>query len=372
MFCTSPLVLLVVLFFHVSTSGDPTSTSVLEAALLTECSLKKLYRSHTEKHGHSRPPHEKAARLIQFRKDIQEVLAIRENPETTWDVDISFTADMTVEERKLYRSGYNASIHEERKEQPEGSRAPVLESVLQSVTAPNQADTWCMKEYLRPVTEKLKGDCWAHSAGVIIEGQLRQKKGRFFGDRVLKVSVQEIYDCGMPGGDVLHGWQYVQEHNHLTTEREGPEVVGREDRMHQCSWYQDKLNVLEATGTRLNGIYKITRYQAENTDLLQYTLWQVSPVSVLVESTVSKLDKYHGGIFKPYDCGPEPDHTMTMVGYGPKHWKLRSTWNQYAENGYVRWSRVLRDCFMLDYIVYPHLTVGNSVQKREITMEEDE
>jgi len=226
------------------------------------------------------------------------VLALRENPEVEWDADITFMADMTVEEHNLYKTGFNET-HFENHETLQSSGG-----LKTAFNIPEHYDGWRQKSLLSPVSEQLKGSCWAHSAAAVLGAQLAVIKGEF-----QKLAAQELFDCGLPegmhaeGGNVIKAWEYVVKSGRVGLEQYIPEWGGETKRGHACFWYEFQINALE--GTRLTKIYKLAPVE----DALRYTVSHVSPVSVSMETTVSHLRRYTGGKkpFEPTECGPIAD-----------------------------------------------------------------
>ena len=330
-------------------------SSRLRAALESDCELKTLHKEYREEHQHTRPPNEESSRLGQFREKIRAVLELREDPAVTWDVDVTFMADMTEDERDLYKTGFNDTSVD----------IPItLQSSvgLSAYNVPAEFDGWRQKNFVPPIKQQKKGSCWAHAAAVPLEAQLAAKKGWFE-----KLSVQELFDCGLPkgrhenGGWPRFGWEYVMRSGRLGLDSKTPEFGGDDTQGHHCSYYQFTFNALD--GTVLTSINRIPPRDED----LKYVLSAISPVGVSVETDVSGLDYYHGGIFNPRKCGPRPDHSMVTVGYTVDYWIVRNSWKPtWGMQGHVWWTRKGKGCFLLEHARYPYLEAQTPiVQKRE-------
>jgi len=329
----------------------------LRAALESDCELNTLHKEYRLAHQHTRPHTEQQTRLVQFREEIRMVLALRENPEVEWDADITFMADMTVEEHDLYKTGFNETWFENHDTlQSSGSLSA-------GKAAPLYFDGWRVKGLLRPISKQKKKSCWAHTAACALEAQLAEAKGIFE-----KLSVQELYDCSLEegqhaiGGHSVKAWRYVKRSGRLglasdTEELDGPNVVGND-----CKYYESTYNALE--GTILMSIIHVA---PGNDEELKYAVSAISPVTVNVDTLTCNMKAYKGRKkFTALECGKSPDHGMVVVGYTIEYWIVRNSWGaDWGEKGHVWWDREGLDCFLKQEAYYPYLMVESSVDKRE-------
>jgi len=316
------------------------------------------------------------------------VLELRDNPAVTWDVDISFMADMTSSERELQKIGHNSSWYDEQHETDTWQEYQQEHVVLQSagednslqrskrekklVDGPDNFDGWREKKLLRPITEQLKGSCWAHVAAIPLETQLAAHSG----GKVEKLSAQELFDCGAEEGQQeigaapVHAWDYIREKKHCTTDKEAPELEGPDVKGEDCSYYLSKPNALEKT-TDL----KVIKFQQRSVEATKYVVSSMAPIAVAAETEKSGLEYFKGdGIFEPPYCGKEPDHAMVLVGYSTDYWIIMNSWPDCGNKGFVKWTRTGLECFLLDRCYVPILKFEEegALQKREVMDDEDD
>jgi hypothetical protein len=181
------------------------------------------------------------------------------------------------------------------------------------------------------------GSCWAFSTSGAVEGLNQIKTGR-----LVSLSEQEMVSCsrensGCNGGLMDNAFKWIIENGGIDSERQYPYVALAEE----CE--ETKLRLHMAT---IDGFEDVP---AGDEDALEKAV-AMQPVSVAIEADHQSFQLYEGGVYDAHDCGADIDHGVLVVGYGidhntthPKHhrhyWKIKNSWGQWGENGYIRIAR---------------------------------
>ena len=181
------------------------------------------------------------------------------------------------------------------------------------------------------------GSCWAFSTSGAVEGLNQIKTGR-----LVSLSEQEMVSCshensGCNGGLMDNAFKWIIQNGGLDSEHQYPYVALAEE----CE--DAKLRMHMAT---IDGFEDVP---AGDEDALEKAV-AMQPVSVAIEADHQSFQLYEGGVYDAHDCGEDIDHGVLVVGYGidhntthPKHhrhyWKIKNSWGQWGENGYIRIAR---------------------------------
>ena len=349
-----------VLLNHLILSAIEHSSERLQRAVGSMCALRKLYDGHKETHGHSRPPNEEYGRIKLFREEIKEILEMRSNKDITWDVGLHFMADMSDTEKASMRGIPSQS----------NTTAKTLQNTAKSETKlsgynmymPDEFDEWRKNDMVGPIHKQKKGSCWAHNAVVPLEAQLAFYKKPF-----RQLSVQELYRCTYndklrdSGGYPEDAWNYVAKYKRLGYWDDSPEKT---DSWYTIPWrdnckdYQKTTNALAGYELTLNG-------RASSEGDMRNKIACIGPVTILIDSTHTKIDKYTGGIFTPNakDC-KETDHVMTVVGFTLGAFIIRNSWGKkWGEDGYLMFDRKGPDCQLFDAVRWVKMEPTNGEAK---------
>jgi len=242
----------------------------------------------------------------------------------TWTMAVNEFADLTWEEFKVGRFGYNGSLRGFRRSLPTVDASSMF-------TLPASVD-WTTKGAVTPIKNQEQcGSCWAFSSTGSIEGSYEIKTGK-----LNSLSEQQLVDCsqsygnmGCNGGLMDYAFEYVIANKGLCSESAYPytAVTGT------CK---------SSTCTSVSTItsYKDVTHNSE--DALQAAVAQ-QPVSVAIEADQSGFQFYSSGVFTG-TCGTALDHGVLAVGYGTQgtqaYWKVKNSWGtSWGMSGYILMGR---------------------------------
>ena len=181
------------------------------------------------------------------------------------------------------------------------------------------------------------GSWWAFSAIGAIEGRYAIKKGLKTVETSL--SEQQLVDCdkrshACNGGLMTNAFYYLKMTG-VCKDSEYP-YKAKEEKCHGCT-----------------GFWSLSGYKEFNANLDDILTELVNgPISVAVDAT--KWQFYTGGVFQNWD--KNLNHGVTLVGYNesPGYLKIRNSWGNWGENGYIRLS-VGDTCGVTQAASYPTL-----------------
>ena len=362
----STLVTLLVLFNqvllnHLALSAIEHSSERLQGAVGSMCELRKLYDEHKETHGHSRPANEEYGRIKLFLEEIKEILEMRSNKDITWDVGLHFMADMSDTEKASMRGTVSQSNTTAKTLQNSANQEKKL-SGFNMPYMPDEFDEWRKNDMVGPIHEQKKSSCWAHAAVVPLEAQLAFYKNTF-----RQLSVQELYRCTYNdrfrdnGGSPDEAWEYVQKSKRLGYWDDSPEKT---DSWFKIPW-RDNCKDYQKTPNALAGYESTLSGWATWEGDMRNKIACIGPLTIFLDSTHTKIDKYKGGIFTPIakNC-KETDHVMVAVGYTLRAFIIRNTWGKkWGEDGYLMFDRKGPDCQLFDKVQWVNLEPTDGKEK---------
>ncbi|GMN43575.1 hypothetical protein TIFTF001_012776 [Ficus carica] len=293
---------------------------------------------------------EKEMRLGIFKDNLHFVESFNNDSSQTYKLSINHFADLTNEEFLGYFTGYKLPDNRSRSS---GENKPFLYENLTDM--PPSVD-WRSQGAVTPVKYQGQcGCCWAFSAVAAVEGAIQIKTGQ-----LVSLSEQQLVDCttdrgnrGCKGGYMVPAFQYIEQ-NGISTESDYP-YQGTDGL--SCQAGENSFG--SSSTNHISGHEEVPANSEEA--LLQAVSMQ--PVSITIDASGQNFKMYSNGVFMARDCGTDPNHAVTIVGYGTtedgtKYWLLKNSWGEtWGENGYMR---ILRDvespaglCGVAQHASYP-------------------
>jgi len=184
---------------------------------------------------------------------------------------------------------------------------------------------WREKGVLNPVKNQGGcGSCWAFAANAVLESHIAIQTGKLFdfAEQQLVSCVENPRHCGGAGGCKGATQPLAFDHalNGITQTKHYP-YTARDDK---CD--SKKFKHVAKFGSTV-------QLTTNDYNHLLQTVATVGPVTISVDA--SNWSFYKSGIMN--DCGPEINHAVVVVGYGPGYWIVRNSWGEsWGEKGHIR------------------------------------
>ncbi|MED6107200.1 hypothetical protein PIB30_011770 [Stylosanthes scabra] len=292
---------------------------------------------------------EKERRFQIFKNNVEFIESFNSAGDKSFKLSVNRFADLTVEEFKVSLNGLKKSSWPE---------APAeLETTSfrhENVTDIPKTMDWRKRGVVTPIKDQgICGSCWAFSSVAAIEGIHKITTGK-----LVSLSEQELVDCvrgdteGCIGGYVEDAFRFIVKKGGIASESVYP--------------YKgvDKTCKANEKETKEHSVAKIKGFENVPSNNEKALLKAVAkqPVSVYIQAGGHDFRFYSSGVFNG-KCGTEPDHVVTVVGYGKakdgtKYWILKNSWGtEWGEKGYMRIKRDIRDkkglCGLANNASYP-------------------
>jgi len=298
------------------------------------------FASYVKTYGKSYDKNEMVERFAVFADNLD--LINKHNAQgATWKMAVNEFADLTWEEFKVGRFGYNAQA---KRINP---RSAVNAAGL--FTIPTSVD-WTTKDAVTAVKNQGQcGSCWAFSTTGSTEGSVAIKTGK-----LNSLSEQQLVDCstsygnmGCNGGLMDYAFEYIIGNGGICSEEAYP-YTGADGTCKSSS---------------CQSVSSIASYQDVSQESEQALMAAVAqqPVSVAIEADQSGFQFYSSGVFGGA-CGTSLDHGVLVVGYGTDsgkdYWKVKNSWGaSWGSQGYILIERGLQspygECGILMEPSYP-------------------
>ncbi|KAH6808890.1 hypothetical protein C2S51_026673 [Perilla frutescens var. frutescens] len=299
-----------------------------ESELDTEATMRELYERWSIHHQHHLMNHsteEKEKRFKAFKGNAHYVNSVNKLRKP-YTLGLNKFADMTVDEFNLVNGRCMAPKSNDR-----GANRTWAFSFMDAQPLPPSID-WREKGAVTSVKQQGKcRSCWAFAAAAAVEGI-----NFITTKQLVSVSAQQILDCTSPifdckvGGRSDVAFSFIQHNQGITTN----ERYSYMEKKGACS-HEKYSPVVTIDGYE--------RVPSNDEDALQRAVAH-QPVAVAVDSNSNNFQLYAGGVLVE-GCGTNPDHQVTIVGYGTtsdgtKFWIIKNSWGtNWGEGGYMRLKR---------------------------------
>ena len=190
------------------------------------------------------------------------------------------------------------------------------------------------------------GSCWAFSSTSALSDRIKIQRSAQWPD--INISPQVLVSCegpdlGCDGGEALNAYKYIHDYNITDETCSVYQAKGHTNGLN-CSDEVKCLNCDPNTGCFIPTsyyVYGIEEYGPVNgEDAMINEIYHRGPIVCSIAVT-DALENYTSGILNDTTGSTEPDHDISVVGYGVengvKYWLVRNSWGTYwGENGFFR------------------------------------
>ena len=153
----------------------------------------------------------------------------------------------------------------------------------------------------------------------------------------------EMTDFGCNGGEALNAYKYIHDYNITDETCSNYQARGHTNGLN-CSDEVKCLNCMPGKGCFVPAsyyTYSVDEYGPVNgEESMMSEIFHRGPIVCSIAVT-DALENYTGGVLNDTTGATEPDHDISVVGYGVengvKYWKVRNSWGTYwGESGFFR------------------------------------
>ncbi|XLU48877.1 hypothetical protein S245_043691 [Arachis hypogaea] len=321
----------IICFFLILTLWN--SQVTMSRRLLESACTRETHEKWMEEYGKVyKDGEEKERRFGIFKNNVEFIESFNAAGDKSFKLSVNRFADLSVEEFKASLNGLPKSSHWPGTTM-ESKTTPFRH---ENVTDIPETVDWRKRGVVTPIKDQGGCySCWAFSTVASIEGIHKIATGK-----LVSLSEQELVDCvrgdttGCKGGYMEDAFRFIVKKGGITSE----------------SNYSykgvDKTCKANEKETRKHNVAKIKGFEKVPSNNEKALLKAVAkqPVSVYVQAGGDDFQFYSSGIFTG-KCGTEPDHAVTVVGYGKakdgtKYWIIKNSWGtDWGEKGYMRIER---------------------------------
>jgi len=279
------------------------------------------------------------------------------NDEVTYSLKMNIFGDLTNEEFRKSRNGYNFEMRTNRSKLESGDRPPLymLDLDYNENDLAENVD-WRDHDYVTAVKDQGQcGSCWSFSTTGALEGQMKRKTGK-----LVSLSEQNLIDCsrregnmGCNGGLMDNAFAYIKHQHGIDSEESYPYEM-RDDQ--PC-----RFKKAEVAGEDV-GFVDIPQGSEKH---LADALATQGPVSVAIDAGHRSFQFYSDGIYYEPACSPtQLDHGVLAVGYGVDenvsgqhnhYWLIKNSWSsKWGDSGYIKIAKDRHNhCGVATFASYP-------------------
>ena len=293
---------------------------------LTSDSFVKFTELHNKYYATAEEATRRMSHFMEYASAINEQNAHYLAGNSTWFAGLSEDHDLSDAERTSQNTGY---IHDATTEQI--NTPPVSEESLAGVQL---SSDWT--GHLSGIQKQGCGDCWAFGSGAALEFICGKNS----------VNEAEIRDCsgaagpdgGCKGGDPVGATKWACSKG-VESRRQYP-VLNSSPKDHQC---------------RASGGSCKCSHVATGSGASTLKSWvSRGVVSVTVAAGDRPFSIYRGGLFTG-DCSGQVDHSVSIVGFDGKNYKLRNQWGtSWGAGGYMTIAAGQNKCKVEGSFSMPH------------------
>lgn len=190
------------------------------------------------------------------------------------------------------------------------------------------------------------GSCWAFSSTSALSDRIKIQRKAQWPD--INIAPQVLISCETPdsgcdGGEALTAYKYIHDYN-ITDETCSTYRARGLTNGANCSDEIKCLNCDPNAGCSVPESYFIYGVEefgpVKEEEAMMSEIFHRGPIVCSIAVT-DALENYKGGIFNDTTGSVEPDHDISVVGYGVengvKYWVVRNSWGTYwGESGFFR------------------------------------
>jgi len=306
--------------------------AVAQAAVFTDEEYQFLFSKFMTQYGKKYTEQTFFHRFTVFKANMDKIYLSNQQKEHTYTLGMNAMGDMTLEEFKATKLGYN---HVERPHARKVNGPRSSSKMTVSAAAPASVD-WRTKNAVTPIKDQGQcGSCWAFSATGSMEGAVAIASGE-----LISLSEQQLVDCagsfgndGCQGGLMDSAFEYII-HNGGLTKEANYKYTAKDGK---CDKAKEK-----AVAATISGYTDVS-----DSDTALMTAVALGPVSVAIEADQACFQFYSGGILNSDSCGTQLDHGVLVVGYDHSKgfWIVKNSWGtSWGLKGYVEIAQGKDEC----------------------------